>query len=328
VTLWQLAEAYRGLANGGEFSPIHLLVGAPRGEPPTAPLSPQAVALVRDILADRDARVGAFGRFNDLEFPFEVAAKTGTSKGYRDNWTVGFSSEVTVAVWVGNFDGSPMTGSSGITGAGPLFHRLMEAAMEGRHDEALRLSHEAGRGALESRRICPLSGLPSGPGCAHSMLEWLPRAEHDDSFCDWHVVDERAFERVGTGAVKERYPDIFVPWALAAGRPLASEPRAAPALSRGARDASSSRASRRISVRSPRKGAAYFIDPNVSLAQQELILEAQAPQTESVTFVLDGAVLSTVGAPHRATWRMRSGEHALTVRSETGQSETVSFSVY
>src|SRR6202012_3409858 len=96
-----------------------------------------------------------------LDFPFEVAAKTGTSKGYRDNWTVGFTRAVTVAVWVGNFDGSPMTNVSGISGAGPLFHALMDAAMHGRPREPLPVGHA--RGERSEHGVARQDGLePAG----------------------------------------------------------------------------------------------------------------------------------------------------------------------
>ena len=52
------------------------------------------------------------------QFPFPAAAKTGTSKDFRDNWTVGYTPRYTVGVWAGNFDGTPMHNVSGITGAG------------------------------------------------------------------------------------------------------------------------------------------------------------------------------------------------------------------
>ena len=60
-----------------------------------------------------------------LEMPFPAAVKTGTSSDFRDTWTVGFTRDYTVAVWVGNFDGSAMRGVSGVTGAGPLWNRIM-----------------------------------------------------------------------------------------------------------------------------------------------------------------------------------------------------------
>ena len=74
------------------------------------------------------AREYAFGRGGSLEFPFPVAVKTGTSQAYHDNWTIGYSSHVTVGVWVGNFDRKPLRNSSGVTGAAPIFHAVMLAA--------------------------------------------------------------------------------------------------------------------------------------------------------------------------------------------------------
>ena len=80
-------------------------------------LSTRTAFWITDILADPEARAFAFGRGGSLEFPFTVAAKTGTSQAYRDNWAIGYTHDVAVGVWVGNFDRSPMRGSSGVTGA-------------------------------------------------------------------------------------------------------------------------------------------------------------------------------------------------------------------
>ena len=85
---------------------------------------------ITDILSDAGAREYAFGRGGSLEFPFAVAVKTGTSQSYFDNWVVGYTRDVTVGVWVGNFDRTPLRGSSGVTGAGPIFHSVMLAAVE------------------------------------------------------------------------------------------------------------------------------------------------------------------------------------------------------
>ncbi|MCZ7597499.1 MAG: penicillin-binding protein 1C [Gammaproteobacteria bacterium] len=124
VTLWQLAAAYRALADGGLWQPLTLV---PRqGEAPKRRiLDATAAFIVSDILADRAARAGSFGLDNVLALPFAASVKTGTSKDMRDNWSVGYSSRYTVAVWVGNFDGRAMRGVSGVSGAAPLWARIM-----------------------------------------------------------------------------------------------------------------------------------------------------------------------------------------------------------
>ena len=63
--------------------------------------------LVADILADREARQGCVRDHELMNLPFRYACKTGTSSDFRDNWCVGFTREITVGVWVGNFDASP-----------------------------------------------------------------------------------------------------------------------------------------------------------------------------------------------------------------------------
>ena len=124
VDLWSLTNAYRTLANGGRASDAHLL--PQRASAGVRAIDPAAAFVVSDILADRAARSVTFGLENPLATPFWSAVKTGTSKDMRDNWCVGYSRRVTVGVWVGNFDGRPMRGVSGVTGAAPVWLDVMQ----------------------------------------------------------------------------------------------------------------------------------------------------------------------------------------------------------
>lgn len=135
VNLWELVNAYRTLANGGEWGPLRMTVteaqGAKRkvqslGETSRRPYSEEAAFLVSSILSDRESRSATFGLENSLATPFWSAVKTGTSKDMRDNWCVGYSQRFTVGVWVGNFSGAPMKNVSGVTGAAPLWAEIME----------------------------------------------------------------------------------------------------------------------------------------------------------------------------------------------------------
>jgi len=130
VSLWQLSNAYRTLANGGEYSALTLQPGGKLLR--TRMLDRAASFIVSDILADRSARGITFGLENVLATPFWSAVKTGTSKDMRDNWCVGFSDRFTVGVWVGNFDGSPMQDVSGVTGAAPIWLEIMTYLHAGR----------------------------------------------------------------------------------------------------------------------------------------------------------------------------------------------------
>ncbi len=134
VTLLALANAYRTLANRGWHS-APALPGTAR-EAPRRLLDPAAVHQVVDILADNNARVRTFGLDSALRTRGFAAVKTGTSKDMRDNWCVGFSDRFTVAVWIGNASGAPMHAVSGVSGAAPIWHALVEALHEGRPSRA------------------------------------------------------------------------------------------------------------------------------------------------------------------------------------------------
>lgn len=91
-------------------------------------LSPELAYLITDVLADQQARIAAFGSPNPLEIDRPAAVKTGTTNSYIDNWTIGYTPQLTVGVWVGNSDSTPMEKVSGITGAAPLWHAIMRYA--------------------------------------------------------------------------------------------------------------------------------------------------------------------------------------------------------
>jgi penicillin-binding protein 1C len=132
VSLWELVGAYATLARSGEFIPLRLVAG--NDATPQQIGRPEYWQLVADMLADPYARAKSFGIGSVLQMPFPAAVKTGTSSDFRDTWTVGFTADYTVGTWVGNFDGSPMRGVSGVTGAGPLWNRIMLHLYDRRDD--------------------------------------------------------------------------------------------------------------------------------------------------------------------------------------------------
>jgi penicillin-binding protein 1C len=124
VTLWQLVNAYRTLANGGRYSDLRLTNDADTNMS-TQVYSPEASFVISDILSDRTSRSTTFGLENSLATRYWSAVKTGTSKDMRDNWCVGYTDKFTVGVWVGNSSGAPMRDVTGITGAAPTWLSVM-----------------------------------------------------------------------------------------------------------------------------------------------------------------------------------------------------------
>lgn len=106
VTLWDLTQAYRKLAQSKIFSK-------------------STRESVFDMLSSDEFRQMTFGSSSVLKLPFPAAVKTGTSKDMRDNWCIGYTEQYTVGVWVGNLNGKAMWNVSGDTGAAPIWRAVM-----------------------------------------------------------------------------------------------------------------------------------------------------------------------------------------------------------
>ena len=169
VSLWEMAQAYLVLAHQGDPQ-VHLSPTLAEAAPFSLPSSPSTPtwALITDMLSDRYARATSFGVDSVLNLPFPAAVKTGTSSDYRDTWTAGFTTDYTVATWVGNFDGSPMRQVSGVTGAAPLWHRIMVHLHE--QQEPAAFAPPAG---MVKRPICAVTGQKPGPDCDAIVQEYF-----------------------------------------------------------------------------------------------------------------------------------------------------------
>ncbi len=139
VSLLELTGAYAVLANNGRKIPPYAIsrildhqgnevyhVEPALGE---QVVRAEHAYLITSILADNQARTPAFGANSVLKLPFPAAVKTGTTNDFRDNWTIGYTPEIAIGVWVGNADYSPMQNTSGLTGAAPIWNRMMQEAV-------------------------------------------------------------------------------------------------------------------------------------------------------------------------------------------------------
>jgi len=272
VTLLELANGYRAIANGGLWHPVRWLDAAVSSDEGQRVMSAGAAALVLDILADPVARIPGFGPVTPLEFPFPAAAKTGTSRHFTDNWAVAATAGFTVAVWVGNFDGRPMEGVSGITGAGPLLHRaaLLTAA---RHSPgAFPTPQQLGATAVS---ICQLSGMLAVPGCP-SATEWFFAGTQPTRACDWHDAK---------GGVT--LPAEFADWAgssrlaaVSGGRSAARPAAVADSVSSG------------FHITAPAAGDVFRFVPGVDPRYATIGLRAAGgPRGARVSWSVDGGML-------------------------------------
>lgn len=276
VTLEQLVRAYSVFARGGKMNERRLF-------------SERTAFWITDILSDHDAREYAFGTGGSLELPFPVAVKTGTSQAYHDNWTVGYTRELTVGVWVGNFDRRPLRGSSGVTGAAPIFNAVMLAATQRTRgslpigDTTPILEPPANVEAIE---ICTLSGARPSTYCPATRKEWLA-TNAPARFCSWHH----------DGTID--LPAEYRAWAR---KNMPSTQRAQ----------TTHRAEFKIA--NPPDGATYLIDPTLRREFQTLRLRADS--ATRVAWRINGRTVAD-------EWPLERGQHVIEAHDASGKRDAV-----
>lgn len=141
-------------------------------------LSPNVTFLISHMLLDNNARVAAFGdrSFLNVAGHPEVSVKTGTTNDRRDNWTIGYSSQILAVSWVGNNNNTPMSGAvSGVSGASPIWNRIIKFALD-RAEEGKYNPDETAHAwplqpdGVKGMSICATTGLlaggsPESPSC-------------------------------------------------------------------------------------------------------------------------------------------------------------------
>jgi penicillin-binding protein 1C len=318
VTLLELANGYRTLANGGVWSPIRHWAGeegpAPGDSAPRRVFSTASAALALDILSDPVARIPGFGLSTPFDWPFRAAAKTGTSRHFTDNWAVATTGRFTVAVWVGNFSGQPMEGVSGVSGAGPLLHRAVLVTARRYLPGDLLRPAESG---LVAATICRVSGELASLDCP-PMTEYFAPGTVPTTSCRWHRE----------GAL--RLPAEYSEWAAASPSafrvPGSAFLEAGPTADRVPPHANVDRGTRNsehvaLRIISPESGDRYRVPPGVEGRYATIALRAVgAPEGRSVRWFIDGRP-ATGGR-----WGLVPGHHRL--RAEAGSmSDEVEFVV-
>ena len=308
VRLLDLTSAYAALGAGGELSRPYAVARVRDQQGRVLYEHPQEAArrvlsaghayLLADILSDRVARVPGFGQVTPFELPFRAAAKSGTTTGFRDNWTLGFTPEIAVGVWVGNADGSSMQDVSGVDGAGPIWRDVMLAAASTRA-----MTWPARPAGLVEANVCSPTGLLPGPACPSPVRELFVAGTEPSA-------RESYYTREPDGRTSINPPLEALPWALDAGL----------AVTQGRAGV----AGDSLRIVEPGAGSVLFLSPE--LKEQQLVLRAAAPTgTESVTFRVDGQVIGAVLAGDaRLVWRLEPGHHQVqvTARLKDGGSAT------
>jgi penicillin-binding protein 1C len=193
VSLLEMTGAYAVFANGGRKVPpvsISKIVDhsgnvvyqytPPPGE---QVIRVEHAFLITSILSDKQARVPEFGTNPVINLPFPAAVKTGTTNDFRDNWTIGYTPDITVGVWVGNANYTPMENTTGLTGAAPIWAQFMKTAIQqltgGNPTPFVKPP------GIVERVVCAISGTEPSQWCPQQRSEFfaadqLPPSKEND----------------------------------------------------------------------------------------------------------------------------------------------------
>ncbi len=264
VTLLELTAAYATLANGGvrvPVSPIACVLDdqgrliwrgaaaeAVRGclgaaaapvvaitpQAPTQAFNPQHTFLISSILSDVAARQPMFGGVrNVMTLPDRpVAVKTGTTNDYRDAWTMGYTPDLAVGVWVGNADYTPMQRTAGSIGAAPIWHKVMLSGTAGQPASAF-----VPPPGIQQLTVCADSGTLPSEACPAQRQEYFAEGQPPlpAGYDLWQrvridrVTGQLATEFTPPDRIEVRdvmiFPEKYRAWAEARSLPLLSVQR-------------------------------------------------------------------------------------------------------
>jgi len=333
VRLLELTAAYAAFASGGfrvepravlrvESPDGQVLWQAPSGRTQQV-LSPDVVFLVTDILSDNLARIPAFGESSVLRLARPAAVKTGTTSDWRDNWTIGYTPQTVVGVWVGNANNAPMVDVSGIDGAAPIWHDAMEETLQ-----SLPVRHFEPPDTLTRIEVCATSGMLPNSLCPNRRLEWFPVGQTPQSQCSVHRLVEIDV-RSGRPATddtpsdyREPQPALVLP---ADASPWAYEQaqRTDMLIVTGLGDEPEGSASHGVTcirLASPQVNDTYRLSSQIPAVQQRIAVSALPTSLANLTVVeviVDGTTVARFRQPpFNILWQLTPGQHTFQAVAE------------
>ncbi len=337
ISLLQLSTAYASLANNGYFTGNYSILDIRDADgkllysqdktPPLQVFDPRVTWLISDILSDDVARSIGFGLNSTLKIDHSVAVKTGTTTNFHDNWTIGYTPDLLVGVWVGNSNYEAMHDVTGVTGAAPIWNDTMRALLQGQPDRPFIRPD-----GMKQVEVCDLSGLLPTQTCPHTRLEWfIPGTEptQTDTYYQQIWIDALTNSLANDSTPQDHRKSLIVldlpveaqPWARTQGLPLLADFEQS--------TDSTSLQSSSLALISPTPNTTYRITSDLNQSAQQLSVEAVAGQGFSqVTIYLDGKALATFsGPPYQTWWTLSAGQHRFRVEGMTASGGIVTSDV-
>lgn len=318
VTLEDLMRAYGYLAaDGADFSLKWSLddggadLEDARGIVPAGLLGEDAIRLVTGYLSDPTRRLPSFPRLSALEFRFPVAIKTGTSQGFRDAWTVGYSGRYVIGAWTGDPDNNPMNHVAGSIIA-ELVHELFTILEPDEREGFDYLPFPPPRDSV-AVEVSNVSGLLAHADTPHTQVEHFVAGTEPTEYSNTYqrfAVDRRSGKLATPTTphhqvVTQLFPVLpveYSAWAAENGMtppgPSNTEPERV-----------------LLSIRYPAHGSRFVMDPTIPRQFQTIGLEVDVePRVSEVIWLVDGKEVDRTSFPYTTRWSLEPGDHRVQVK--------------
>ncbi len=346
VNLLELTNLYAGLANMGEFAPYQLILKNDAGKEDKIDINSRDANSTNNhkFNTTRLLRTETSWIISEMlttlkrpDFPesFEktgtmpkVAWKTGTSYGHRDAWSIGYSPELTIGVWVGNFNGTGAPILTGAEAAAPILFALF-TALSGEKSEQWFSEPEN----LKTRLVCSLSGLPLSLHCPTSIEDVFIPGVSSVRVCHIHKtiqVDTETGERLCSSCRPGKhfhekkiavFPASVATWLNANGFAIPVLPKHNPNCKRPI-------AGSHPIILSPTQNTVYQIRSNIPLEYQKIKLSASVSgDTQDIFWFLNGELIYKGKAVDTTFLTPTVGNHKLTCIDGAGRSTSLPLTI-
>ena len=324
VSLFELVQAFSIFPRDGIFVPLTATGtnGAADGTPDTTDsagpadsariFSADTARLICSILSDADARAMGFGYSKTFVTPFPCMFKTGTANQFQNITALGATPLYTAGVWMGNFSGETVLGTTGSAVPAQIVHEVL-AALHGSRGQTAAPSFKK-PGQYRKSRICQLSGMAAGPFCPNTVEEYLPlqsidrpmqsidrtqSSGHTDA-CTWHTAE-------GTF-----YPAQYAQWFHLKERSGSINHKDYP-----------------LTILSPRNRSVFVYDGTRGIRgtrNQDIVIEAAGGAEQTAELTTDGQLTAVLTRPFRYALPLTPGTHTVSLTCGSQQA-SVSFTV-
>lgn len=326
VTLLELTNIYAGLANGGLFEKYHLVISDKRSSARRF-LSPEACYILSEMLSElRRPDLPAVWDWS-IDMP-KVAWKTGTSYGRRDAWSIGYTPNYTVGVWVGNFNGKGIPELVGAEAAAPVLFGIVSALEKGSQNRWFVQPDGVG-----TRQVCSVSGMPLAKHCSSARDELFIPGVSPYAKCSIHkpiYVDRKTGyrmcrhcrgERECEERIVEQWPAEVATWMQRNGYHIDEIPEHNPKCP-------GIMAGRAPIINSPTVDTEYKLRYGVALEYQKILLDASVSnRTKTIYWFLDNELVYSGDPSEKVFISPHPGKHTVVCSDDEGRSSEVMFVV-